>query len=289
MGRCELGCRIPFPSPSYDSRSVLAVKGSLRRAKRAPLTAPGRSEAHNLYEGKGIRGTSHLSTISASAPQSAFHRSTVLKCGRLLARSWPVPPTRNPEEPKETHLRQAIGYAAQHGVEWVILTNGAVWNVYRMRFEQPVRNDLVFTFDLSNASARDRELLDRLFLLSKEGMAKSAIEEFQRKKDACNPFLVGATLLSEPVVTVLRRELRRNSPGAKIDPAELRSVLKEEVLKREVVEGEQAQSAMGRIRRASARSLRKQKKKESATGTAASPEDLPGESDSIVPQASHEE
>ena len=99
MGRCELGCRIPFPSPSYDSRSVLAVKGSLLRAKRAPLTAPGRSEAHNLYEGKGIRGTSHLSTISASAPQSAFHRSTVLKCGRLLARSWPVPPTRNPEEP----------------------------------------------------------------------------------------------------------------------------------------------------------------------------------------------
>ena len=104
VGRCELGCRIPFPSPSYDSRSVLAVKGSLRRAKRAPLTAPGRSEAHNLYEGKGIRGTSHLSTISASAPQSAFHRSTVLKCGRLLARSWPVPPTRNPEEPKSEIL-----------------------------------------------------------------------------------------------------------------------------------------------------------------------------------------
>ena len=57
VGRCELGCGIPFPFPS-----------------------------HNLYEGKGIRGTSHLSTISASAPQSAFHRSTVLKCGRLPAR-----------------------------------------------------------------------------------------------------------------------------------------------------------------------------------------------------------
>ena len=115
VGRCELGCRIPFPSPSYDSRSVLAVKGSLRRAKRAPLTAPGRSEAHNLYEGKGIRGTSHLSTISASAPQSAFHRSTVLKCGRLLARSWPVPPTRNPEEPlvKKTAQRAVkLGYGA---------------------------------------------------------------------------------------------------------------------------------------------------------------------------------
>ena len=43
VGRCELSCGIPFPSPSYDSRSGLVVKGSLRRVKRAPLTAPGRS------------------------------------------------------------------------------------------------------------------------------------------------------------------------------------------------------------------------------------------------------
>ncbi len=41
---------------------------------------------------------------------------------------------------KEGHLRQAIGYAASNGVQWVVLTNGAVWNVYRMRFEQPVRH-----------------------------------------------------------------------------------------------------------------------------------------------------
>ena len=33
--------------PSSDSRSVLAVKGSLRRAVGAPLTAPGRSETPN--------------------------------------------------------------------------------------------------------------------------------------------------------------------------------------------------------------------------------------------------
>ena len=35
----------PLSLPVYGSRSVLAVKGSLRRAQGAPWTAPGRSEA----------------------------------------------------------------------------------------------------------------------------------------------------------------------------------------------------------------------------------------------------
>ena len=52
--------RVIGPSPSLlnplflaldDSRSVLAVKGTLRRF--APWTAPGRSEGMAVYEGKG--------------------------------------------------------------------------------------------------------------------------------------------------------------------------------------------------------------------------------------------
>ena len=41
----------PFPLALHLSRSVLAVKGSLRRF--APWTAPGRSERRAAYEGKG--------------------------------------------------------------------------------------------------------------------------------------------------------------------------------------------------------------------------------------------
>ena len=40
----------PFPSPLDDPRSVLAVKGPLRRF--VPWTAPGRSEGMTVYEGK---------------------------------------------------------------------------------------------------------------------------------------------------------------------------------------------------------------------------------------------
>ena len=163
---------------------------------------------------------------------------------------------------KENHIRQAINYASQHGVEWVILTNGASWKAYRLRFEQPIQTDTVFNLDLLSASSRDSEVIKHLYLLTREGIARSAIEDFQQQKDACSPFLVGSLLLTPPVLSVIRRELRRISPAAKIDEAEIHSVLKEDVLKREVVEGEQAQSAAARIKRAAARSLRKRATKD---------------------------
>lgn len=158
---------------------------------------------------------------------------------------------------KERHLRQATGYAATHGVDWVVLTNGIRWLVYRMHFDKPVRSDLAFSLDLLSVSPRDKEALEQLYLISREGIKKSAIQEYQEHKDACNPFLVGAVLLSDPVLRTLRRELRRITPDTRVDESELRAVLRDEVLKREVVDGEDARAASGRARRAAGRALKR--------------------------------
>ena len=37
---------------------------------------------------------------------------------------------------KENHLRQALGYGANNGIPWVVLTNGLVWELYRIKFEK---------------------------------------------------------------------------------------------------------------------------------------------------------
>ena len=58
------------------------------------------------------------------------------------------------------------------------------------------------------------------------------------------------------MLEVIRRELRRISPGVKIDTGEIKQVLLHEVLKREVVEGDKADEAKRQISRAAARSLR---------------------------------
>lgn len=35
---------------------------------------------------------------------------------------------------KDTHIKQAVDYGVNHGVEWVILTNGLVWQIYKIHF-----------------------------------------------------------------------------------------------------------------------------------------------------------
>ena len=44
-------------------------------------------------------------------------------------------------------------------------------------------------------------------------MKKSGLEEFWSRKKVLNPASVVKTLLSEPVLTVLRRELNRDAPA----------------------------------------------------------------------------
>jgi hypothetical protein len=69
--------------------------------------------------------------------------------------------------------------------------------------------------------------------------------------------MIAATLLSEPVVEALRREIRRVSGGVRLETEELQDILRAEVLKRDVFEGDQAKEATDRVRRASAKLLKR--------------------------------
>src|SRR5258708_28721679 len=46
-------------------------------------------------------------------------------------------------ELKESHTKQAIDYAANEGVDWVALTNGSIWKVYKVTFGKPIGQELV--------------------------------------------------------------------------------------------------------------------------------------------------
>jgi hypothetical protein len=63
-------------------------------------------------------------------------------------------------------------------------------------------------------------------------------------------------VLTDPVLEVIRRELRRVSPDVKIDINEIKTVLQNEVLKREVTEGDKAEEAKKRISRTMAKAAK---------------------------------
>ena len=159
-------------------------------------------------------------------------------------------------ELKEQHVKQAVDYAANQGVDWVILTNAAHWRVYSVTFGKPIGQELVIDIDFCGLNSRSSQDLDSLYLLCKEGWIKSVLGEYQTRKQALSRFFLGAMILSDPVLEVIRRELRRVSPDVRIDVDEIANVLSAEVLKREVIDGEKADEARKRIARAARKSLR---------------------------------
>jgi hypothetical protein len=159
-------------------------------------------------------------------------------------------------ELKDQHVKQAVDYAANQGVEWVGLTNGAVWRLYKLHFDKPISYDVVLEFDLLTLNPRDGDVLDVVGLLAKECWQKSIVSEYYEQRQALSRFTLGALLLSDTVIEVVRRELRRVA-SVKVNVDQVRSVLQNEVLKREVLEGEKAAAASRQISRSVNRSLRK--------------------------------
>jgi hypothetical protein len=172
-------------------------------------------------------------------------------------------------ELKDNHVKQAIDYGANQGVEWAVLTNGVQWRIYQILFKQPIDKTLVFEADLSTLNLRDEDAIECIGTLSREGFTQSSMDALAQQKLATNKFTVAAILLSEPVVSMARRELRRVYPSVRIDVDVLRTVIESEALKREVVDGDDAKAAQEGIKRA-ARAVKRQKNKAVAAEISAS-------------------
>jgi predicted type IV restriction endonuclease len=162
---------------------------------------------------------------------------------------------------KETHLRQAVGYGAQHGNQWVVLTNGIDWEIYRIKFERPVGHEMLCAFNFLDLSPRKKEDQEILYLLCKEGLSKDVIEEYHEHLMSVNKFIISAILQSDVGLNMIRRELKRVSPGTKVETDEISSILTNDVLKRDVVEGVLIREAHTRVKRASTHRLVKAKPK----------------------------
>jgi len=148
---------------------------------------------------------------------------------------------------KEAHLRQAIGYGANKGIQWIILTNGLDWQIYRLRFEQPIAWDLVARFDLSSVSLKNERDMEKLITVTKEGVEKGAREDLYEKTQCVNRFVAGALILSDAVVSVLKREFRKLADGISVEDAEVVALLRDGVLRRDLLDGEEAEAAMAKV------------------------------------------
>ncbi len=168
-------------------------------------------------------------------------------------------------ELKENFIKQAVDYGSNQGVDWVVLTNGINWQIYKLYFKKPIDKELVFELNIMNINHKSIDDNDKLFLITKEGLEKSSLDEYDAQRQALSRYYIGQMLMTDTVLDVIKRELRRTSPDVKVDVNQIKEVLVQEILKREIIEGDKADEARRRITRAANRSLRKANKGQETT------------------------
>jgi hypothetical protein len=111
-------------------------------------------------------------------------------------------------------------------------------------FKKPIEARVVAEFDLLALDRTSETDLEKIYILTREGLVKGAVVEFTEKQSATSKFLVAAVLVNDAdVLNCIRRELRRIT-DIMVPTEVIADVLRHEVIKRETLEGDDSQSAV---------------------------------------------
>jgi len=109
----------------------------------------------------------------------------------------------------ERHLRQSVSYAANEGIDWIMLFNGKQIQLYRVIFDKPIGIHKVFEYDLSDLKVL-RQSSEDLVYLCKNATLKNELETYWKRFDALTPESLCKYLYTNEVVNCLRRKLRHS-------------------------------------------------------------------------------
>lgn len=150
---------------------------------------------------------------------------------------------------KESHVTQVVNYAANLPADWVVLTNGGRWQAYKVNFNKPIIGTLVLDVDLCTSNLKNGEVSDLFGGLSREVFTPDSMSQMFKAKQAMSKYSIAQLLLSDPVVAMVRRELRKLADGLNPDIDDVRRVIEGEVIKRELIEADEAKTAAKAVKK----------------------------------------
>lgn len=108
----------------------------------------------------------------------------------------------------ERHLRQSLSYAANEGIDWILLLNGREIRLFRVNFGKPITTTLIYKLDLLNTEDF-KKAPALLWYLTKKAVEKGELEDFWKRTDALTPANLAKLVYSEQTVKHLRSELKQ--------------------------------------------------------------------------------
>ncbi len=177
---------------------------------------------------------------------------------------------------KDDHIRQATNYSADSGIEWVVLTNGTTWKIFKILFTKPVEKVLVYEFDFTELNPKKQGDLELMYYLTREAFApksKANLDTLYEQKQVINRYIVGRIMQTDSVVDALRRTIRKYFPDVRVESEELLQLMSNEILRREIVEGEAADEAKKKLTKVERASTAKAKTQPAAAEPASDEEE----------------
>jgi hypothetical protein len=107
----------------------------------------------------------------------------------------------------EKHLRQAVNYGANEGIEWALLTNGRQFDFYKILFTKPIEERKVFTIDLSDISQLKNNV-NTIQFLTKFSLTNKGLDQLWKRCVALDPKTIAGLLQNKPVINFLKRVLK---------------------------------------------------------------------------------
>ena len=147
----------------------------------------------------------------------------------------------------DNHIKQALDYGANAGVSWVILTNSEKWVVYKIKFGKPIDKELICEFNFLTLNSKSVKDLEALFIISKDGEEKSIIDDYYAGVQVKNKFIIGTLLNSDDVYALIRRNIKKLYNEVKITDQEIADIMANDILKREIIDSDEAKKARKEI------------------------------------------
>jgi hypothetical protein len=110
----------------------------------------------------------------------------------------------------EKHLRQSLSYAANEGIDWILLTNGREVQLFKVNFGKPITTTLIFKLNLLDKDDF-KKAPELLWYLTKKAVERGELEEFWKRTNALDSYNLAKVLYSEEIVKRLRNDLKEQT------------------------------------------------------------------------------
>jgi hypothetical protein len=139
----------------------------------------------------------------------------------------------SPETNQTVSLR-LTSTAARMAADWALLTNGHHWQAFKVN-EQAYRiPDL--EVDVVSIDPTGKKAIEFFGSFSRDVFTAEYMQQLFCEKQAMSRHAIAALLLSDPVVTAVRRGVRKRVYGYFPSLQDVREVIAEQVIKRELIE-----------------------------------------------------